>query len=350
MEKNIGVDFHLQYSNVAAMNREGQVLDEKKLYHTDKKAIDAFFKSFPKGTPVAMEATRNWYWFVDYLQAMGMNVKLVHAKKARIIAESTIKTDKIDARILAHLDRCNFLPQAYIANRDIRGQRELLRYYMSLVKIRSSVKNKIHAILAKNNAIHNYSDLFGKAGMVFLSELQLPRTFRMELDGYLELLAHLKGSINDTKKEIKKVCEQSVYAVRLTSVPGISYFSALLLAAEIADISRFKSQKKLCAYAGLVSTTRQSAGKNHQGHIIKDSNKYIRYVLVEAVSIAIKRDPRLFVFYTNLQRKKGSNKARIAVARKLLISIYYMLKNDVDYRFEKQVYTRVSPSVRLGRV
>lgn len=340
MKHYIGVDFHLQHSSVANMDQEGNIVDERKLYHTDKRALLDYFSSFDKNTSVALEATRNWYWFVDLMQELDFDVKLVHAKKTRIIAESTIKTDKISARTLAHLDRCNFLPTAYIANKETRSSRELLRYYMSLVKLRTSTKNRIHAILAKNNVHHCFSDLFGKAGMQFLSELTLPRIFRIELDGYLAVISNLKECIDKARQEIKTTCEKNSYAEILMTTPGISHFTGLLLAAEIADIYRFRNHRKLCCYAGLASSTKQSADKAYHGHIIKDSNKYIRYALIEAVPVAIRKDPKLWVFYTTILKKKGRNKAKIAVARKLLIAMYYMLKFNKPYTI---TYSQVNP-------
>lgn len=349
MRHYIGVDFHMQHSSVACMDKEGNVMDERKLYHTDKQELIDYFSSFDKDTSVALEATRNWYWFVDLLQELDLNVKLVHAKKARIIAESTIKTDKIDAKVLAHLDRCNFLPRAYIADKETRATRELLRYYMSMVKIRASVKNRIHAVLAKNNVRHGFSDLFGKAGLLFLKDLELPDVFQEELAGYLRLLEHLKELIQDAAKSIKLKCEHSRYAKRLMTVPGIGYFGALLLAAEIADINRFSTMRRFCSYAGLTSSTHQSADTSYHGHIIKDSNKYIRYVLVEAVIKAISKDPRLWTFYANVKRKKGHNKAVIAVAHKMCMYIYSMLKNDTDYTIDtnRKLY-RVTSWTKLG--
>ena len=345
MKYYIGVDFHMQHYSVAVMDREGNVMDEKKLYHSDQKELFNYFSSFDKDTSVALEATRNWYWFVDSLQGIGLDVKLVHAKKARIIAESTIKTDKIDAKALAHLNRCNFLPVAYIADKDVRSLRELLRYYMSLVKIRSSVKNRIHAILAKNNIHHGFSDLFGKAGMLFLNNIDIQAIYRLELNGYLNVLNNLKEQIHQAQLEIKSRCKESNYAKLLITVPGISFFTGLLLSVEIANISRFLTHKKLCCYAGLASSTHQSADKTYHGHIIKDSNKYIRYALIEAVPIAVKKDPKLWLFYTNVMRSKGRTKAKIAVARKLLITIYYMLKFNKEYQINN---SRVNSKTKLG--
>ena len=348
MKHYIGVDFHLQHSSIAVMDQNGSLIDEQKLYHSEEDRLHKYFESLPKDSSVSLEATRNWYWIVDYLQDLGLSVNLVHAKKARIIAESTIKTDKIDARVLAHLDRSNFLPKAYIATKDIRHQRELLRYYISMVKIRSSIKNRVHAILAKNNVQHNFTDLFGTAGMQFLKDLVLPAVFKSEIDGYCELLMNIRQRVKDAQSLIKEQCSTSPYVKRLITIPGISYYTALLLAAEIADINRFANSKKLCSYAGLVSSTRQSADKTHYGHIIKDSNKYIRYALIEAVLHTVRKDPDLYRFYMHIRRAKGIAKARVATARKLLIYIYAMLKNDTDYRHNRSYYNQAISVTKLG--
>ena len=167
----IGIDFHLQFSSVAVMDEQGTMIDSRKIYHDQPEELTAYFSQYKGQANVCLEATRNWYWIVDLLQEQGFKVKLVHAKKVRIIAESTIKTDKIDARVLAHLDRCNFLPTAYIVDHKTRQERELLRYHISLVKIQTSVKNRIHVILAKHNIHHGFSDLFNKSGREFLKTL-----------------------------------------------------------------------------------------------------------------------------------------------------------------------------------
>jgi len=147
------------------------------------------------------------------------------------------------------------------------------------------------------------------------------------------MIETLDNLIKSCEKEIRRSVKENKDATLLMSVPRFSYFSALLMAAEIGDISRFSSYRKLCAYGGVVSSTKQSADKIYQGHIIKDSNKYIRWVLTEAVPKAIAKDQRLKVTYFKILREKGKSKAKIAVARKMLISIYYMLKNKSQYKF-----------------
>ena len=349
MRYYIGVDFHKQFSFVSVMDSNGTILEQQQLSHLDLSSIRGFFSRFAPDASVSVEATRSWYWFVDLLQDLGLTVNLVHPKKTRIIAESTIKTDKIDASVLAHLDRCQFLPKAFIPDLQSRSLRELLRYHLSLVKFRTATKNKIHALLAKLNIHHPFSDLFGKAGLEFLNNLALPDIFRLELNGYCNLLDHLKESINAVSLVIKNSCIASPMAQRLFSVPGLGHFSALLLAAEIADIHRFSSFKKFCSYAGLAPSTHQSSSKIYHGHIIKDSNAYIRYVLIEAVSHAIRKDNSLYWFNHRIAKKRGVNKARIATARKLAKIIFFMLSKNQDYYPNKTVLrSRVSPYTKLG--
>ena len=144
MRYYIGVDFHKQFSFVSVMDANGKIIEQQQLSHLDVPGIRAFFSRFAPDARVSVEATRSWYWFVDLLQDLGFSVNLVHPKKTRIIAESTIKTDKIDASVLAHLDRCQFLPKAFIPDLQSRSFRELLRYHLSLVKFRTATKNKIH--------------------------------------------------------------------------------------------------------------------------------------------------------------------------------------------------------------
>lgn len=233
----------------------------------------------------------------------------------------------------------------------MRHRRELLRYRISLTKIQTSIKNRVHAILAKHNIQYSFSDLFGKAGRKFLTEVQVPAVFKMEIDGYLELLDDTIAKIDIANKEIQRLCEITDNAKLLISIPGISYFSALLLDSEIADIKRFKSVKGFICYGGFASSTRQSADNVYQGKIIKASNKYIRYVLIESIKHIIKKDPKMYGFYNKIRAKKGAKKARVATARKLLTAIYYMLKNHQQYKLNNKntnMLVQVNPSKKLG--
>lgn len=349
MEKlyHIGVDLHKKNLQVAVLDNAGEILDMRRLGNNDKEGLKEYFSSFPEETPVAVEATTGWEWLSDLLEEEGLEVKLANPHKVKLIAEAAIKTDKIDARTLAQLERTNFLPCSYLAPQEVREHRELL-HRMILVRLRTSLKSRVHSVLNKKGIIvEETTDLFGKKGREILKEVELPDIYREETDTYLDLIDRLDEHIKVKEKQIRKIVREEELARLLMSIPGISYFSGLLILSEIGDINRFNSAKKLCSYAGLAPTTSQSDEAVYHGHLKKDSNKYIKWVLIEAVEHIIEKDPQLAYKYEKILSKKGKNKARVAVAQKICISIYWMLKNRQPYKIRERqrnkILFRVSP-------
>jgi transposase len=185
----VGMDIHKNYSSVAVLDEKGDLVDRRRVSHRYREELTGYFnESRQGGTQVVMEATCGWSWLSDLLQDLGLEVRLANPSKVRIIAESQIKTDKIDAQVLAQLLRTNFLPESYLAPKEQREARDLLRYRITLVHIRSGVKNRIHALLTRLGHYHSFSDLFGKKGRRFLSSLELSPVHRQALDGYLCLI------------------------------------------------------------------------------------------------------------------------------------------------------------------
>lgn len=172
--------------------------------------------------------------------------------KTRAIAEARIKTDKIDSTIFAHLLRADLLPTSYIPKRSIRDVREVLRYRSSLISLRTSLKNKVHAILSKNGIEIPFSNVFGKKAIRYIKDLPLRDCYKRELEGYLHLASLIGELLSEVDGRIKREVERAPEASLLMSVPGIGYYSALLIWSEIGDISRFPTARKLCSYAGLV--------------------------------------------------------------------------------------------------
>lgn len=330
---HIGLDMHKKFSRVEVIDEEGKNIDKRVLFHHDQEKIRKYFSLIGQNGTVTLEATRNWYWLFELLEEEGLKVKLAHPLKVRLIADARIKTDSIDAYTLAHLERTGYLPEAYIPTRDVRDNRELLRYRLSLIRIRTGLKNRIHAILDKLGIIHPFSDLFGKKGREFLKEISLRDVYRKELDGYLSTIEFLDEILKGITKRIQTSVEKDPKAELLMSIPGISYLTAHLLLCEIGDIKRFPSAKRLCSYAGIVPGTHQSADRIWHGPITKQGNRYIRWAMVEAVHIALVKDPVLAIFYKKLKREKGAAKARVAVARKLLVAVYHVLKKEESYKF-----------------
>ena len=331
-----GLDLHKRFSVITAADERGEEAKQVKVPN-DGGRIVKLFRGLDGPVQVAMEATRNWQWLYDLLEENGIEPKLSHPLKTRAIASARIKNDKIDSKILAQLLRADLLPLSYVPPKEIRLQRELLRYRASLVKIQTGVKNRVHSILAKNNISHGFSNLFGRRGKAFLRELCLPQSYRMALDGYLTLLEVLALEIKEASKEIRALAGEDEEARLLMTIPGVGYYSALLIKCEIGDINRFPSPRKLCAYAGIIPSTHASGDKVYHGHIIKQGSKWLRWILSEVVEHCIDRPGPLGRHFSRLERRKGRNTAKIATERKLLTWIYYMLKEKKTFQEVEKV-------------
>jgi transposase len=331
------MDMHKRFSEVVALDDAGNVVgDHKQLDHENRDGIARYFRDLPGPAVVTLEATRNWYWLYEYLETLANchQIKMAHPRKVRLIAEAPFKSDVLDAEKLAQLERANFLPQAYVPPRDIRDNRELLRYRIALVHERSCIKNRVHAILDKLGIFHPFSDLFGGRGRQFLSGIELRPVYRVAFDGYLRTVDHLDREIRAATRLIKAALKDDCRADRLMTIPGISYLTAYLLLCEIGDIQRFPSAKKLCSYAGITPRLWQSAEHSRQGRITKEGDRYIRWAMIEAAQKVPKYDERMRRFYHRIAYRRGKPKAKIALAHKMLIAVWHVLTYNETYRLE----------------
>jgi len=198
---------------------------------------------------------------------------LSNPSRTRLIGESTKKTDSEDARKLADLLRMNMLPLSYAAPTHIRIQRQITRHRLSLTIIRVQIKNKIHAILRRHGTQNEIDDIFTQKGISFLESLDLPMCDRFEIDQYIALLRHLSLKISETQERITEMASDDQYARLILTHPGINYYSALMIAAEIGDIRRFDSTRKIISFAGLNPSVYQSGEKCYTGKISKQGSR-----------------------------------------------------------------------------
>jgi transposase len=342
----VGMDIHKHFSQVAVLDESGEVLDQRRLSHTPSEELTSYFNQFPKDTQVIMEPTCGWNWLSDRMFDLGLEVVLAHLLKVRLIAESQIKTDKVDALVLAQLHRTGFLPQAYLAPPEIRKLRDFFRCRCGLVRLRTVLKLQIHALLDRLGIFHNFSDLFGKTGRAFLDGLELEFPYRENLDRQLGIIDLLTKEIKEMEKRIGRQVRQDPQAKRLTSIPGIGLILAYLITTEIGEISRFSSAKKLASYCGLVTSVKQSGTSLHYGHLTKTGNTLLRWGFIEAAQVAIRSNPELKYWAENIRRKKGSGVAICAVARKLVNIVYQLLTQKRDYMPRRIRINRSSRPVR----
>jgi transposase len=329
----IGVDYHKRYSYVVVKDEQGK-REQKGMVNNTKEEFENFLKPYLPGK-AALEATRNWGLIYDWLEEILDDVALAHPLKVRAIAEARIKTDKISADILADLLRSNLLPEAYVPDKKTRDAKNILRQRMFFVRIQTMVKNRIHTILDRHpetlSQAPHVSDLFGASGMEWLGKVVLPGEDNRLLISELELLEILKQKVSQSNETVSELGRGDNEAKLLRSIPGLGAFFSVLVAKEIDDIGRFKGDKKLCAYAGLVPSTHASGGRIYHGRIIKTGNKWLRWAVIEAVPHAIRSDPELYAYYERVRLKRGKNTAKVATARRLLTIIYRVLSQRRPY-------------------
>lgn len=326
----LGVDLHKKTCCITVMDKEGLIKKQTEI-STDTDKVSKFFRNYQKAE-VAVESTMNWIPFYENLESLGCHVKLSNPLQTKAIASARIKNDKVDSKILADLLRTNLLPCAYIQPREIRDLKELVRQRIHYVELRTRIKNKIHSVLFKTNTKHPFSNLYGKAGIEFLQKLKVRKVYRQELDRYLTTLELLNSQIDELSETIQKTAKLDYDCQLLMTIPGISFFSALVIKSEIGDIKRFGNANKLCSYAGLIPSTYQSAEKIRNGRITKRGSKWLRKTLVDATTLRRGKLNKISTFYLKLKKKKGTGKAKVAAARKLCSIIFAILSDQQPFR------------------
>jgi len=247
--------------------------------------------------------------------------------RTKAIAAARVKTDAVDARTLAHLLRADLLPEAYVAPRKLRDLRDLLRHRIALTRMRTAVKNRVHALLARQGIQHGHADLFGAGGRRFLADLPLREPPRRRLDSLLGLIDDFNREIDRAKREIDALAVDDPRVEVLTQLRGIGPYTAMLLIAEIGEISRFRSARHLCAWAGLTPTVRSSADKARLGHISRQGSPHIRWALVEAAQKAVEGGGPLRTAFERIAKRRGRKIAKVAVARRMLTLCFYGLRD-----------------------
>jgi transposase len=328
-------------------DKEGKVERRGRVDNTQE-GFRQMLQPYQAGKAV-VEATRNWGLVYDWLEEILDDVALAHPLKVRAIAEARIKTDRISADILCDLLRSNLLPEAYVPDKETRAAKNVLRQRMFFVRVQTMVKNRIYTILDRHPEIvtqaPEVSDLFGASGMEWLRKTVLPGQDNQLLASELELLEVLKLKISESNGIVKELARGDKRVKLLRSIPGLGPFLSVLVAKEIDDISRFRDEKKLCAYAGLVPSTYASGGKVFHGRITKLGNKWLRWAFIEAVQPAISCDADLFACYQRLKMKKGANAAKVATARRLLTIVYRVLSQERLYeRRNKRARDHIAPA------
>jgi transposase len=335
---------------MTALSQDGAVVARRKV-PSNREAIQSALRELGDGPLVAaFEASGSWYWVADALEELpNVEAKLANPHKTRVIAEAQMKTDEVDAMALAQLLRMGWLPESRLISRDKRSVRDRMRCRIRLVQLRTALKNQVHGILIKHGVENAFSDLFGVKGLEWLRELALPGFYGEDRDALLRLIKRIDEEVALIDKWITKTVRATRDAEMLTTIPGIGKIGALILLSEIGDINYFKSPRKLSAYAGLAQGIYQSGEKTIIRGLRTDSNKYIRWICVEAVTKAVRVVPGWKRLYDSICRmdKSKKPKARAAVAHKIIKAAWRVLATKEP--FDHLAGERKNPAGQLDK-
>jgi len=288
------------------------------------------------GQPIyaALESMNGARFVHDELEREGWEVALADARKVKGLAPLAAKTDRIDAFVLAELARRDLVPAIWLPTPGVRAERERARFRLHLVRHRAALKARIHASLIAHGHSCPVADLFGVRGRALLDRLALPEPWAATTAASLRLIAELDGEIAACEAELRRLGADHPYVPLLMTAPGIAWVLAYTIAAEIGEIERFATPKKLVGYSGLCPKVYQSGACDYRGPLAKNGPEHLRWALIEA-AVHAARHPAFAAHYQRtrqrLGKQRGAKVARIEVARKLAEAIWHMLTRNQPF-------------------
>lgn len=325
-----------QRLDVHVMDEDGSTI-EVTAVHPDADALRTLTSVVARhGGPVtAVIESMNGARFVhDQLERWGWDVAVADGLRAKGLAPLAAKTDKIDARVLAELARRDLVPEVWLPGPAVREARERARFRLHLVRHRTALKNRIHATLIAFGHPVPVSDLFSKGGRELLEGMAIPEPWSTTLATSLRMVDDIEREIRECEAELKRLGADHPYVPRLMTVPGIGWVLAYTIAAEIGDIDRSASPKKLAGYTGLCPRVDQSGQRDRRGALTKHGPKHLRWALIEAATTAA-RHPLYKERYQRTKRRVGKQRgpsiARLQLARDLATAIWHMLTKDQPF-------------------
>ena len=332
-----GMDLSRQRLDVHLLDEEGRTV-EVTAVRPDADALRTLASAIARhGQPVSgvIESMNGARFVHDTLERAGWDVEIADAVRVKGLAPLAAKTDRIDARVLAEIARRDLVPAIWLPDPDTRAERERARFRLHLVRHRTALKNRIHATLIAFGHPVPVSDLFGTAGRELLERLDIPEPWATTLATSLRYVDALECDIAACETELRRLGADHPDIPLLMTVPGIAWVRGYTIAAEIGDIGRFTSPKKLVGYTGLCPFVRQSGGRDDRGPLALNGPKYLRWALIEAATHA-SRHPAYRARYERTKRRlgkqRGSKVARVDVARELATAIWHMLTKRESFR------------------
>lgn len=339
--KYVGADLHKKTIVLCVLDKERNVLQRVTLHCHQPDAVRSFFAKLAASGPckVVVEATASYEWLAEILDQLKIELVLAHPGKLRLIAESTNKTDKVDAKVLAEFLALDFIPRAYRPTKRQREHRVLVRHRVAVRQQCSRIKCQVRRVLSNYNA--DRKDVFSALGREEIRKkatAEFAASDRFVLEQLLRDLDHMETQLAKATKQLREFAEagdakEARAREVLRSAPGVGETVSEVVLAELGDVERFASIDQVTAYAGLAPGKRESAGKSKDLGITKQGSKLLRWAMVQAAWQSIRSSLKWSAIYERLKKRRGAKRAIIAVARRLLRVLASMWKNGEEYRF-----------------
>jgi transposase len=331
MKRVIGMDIHRTFAEVVFWE-DGRLRWHGRLDMT-RSGLEGFARSLTKEDEVVVEATGNAMAVVRVLSPYVARVIVANPLQVKAIAHAHIKTDKIDAGVLASLRAAGFLPEVWVPDAETERRRRLVARRNQVVRHRTRVKNEIHAILAAHLVPPcPHAELFNGPGRAWLAKQALPDDERSATERHLRELDRLGEDLNVLDRDIGVAVVDDPAVRRLLTIAGMNITVAAGLVAAVGEISRFSSPQKLVSYFGLNPRVRQSGlGLAQHGRISKIGRAHARALLVEAAWAAAKAPGPLHAFFVRIRARRGPQVAAVATARKMAVLVWHLLTKETDY-------------------
>jgi transposase len=327
----LGVDFHAQQQTISYLTTEEGEIKRTQLDHGRPAEVRKFYEQFAgQQVIVGFEASGYAAWFEELLEELGYEIWIGHATAIRTFARRRQKNDRRDADLILELLCSGDFPRIHRHSRASRAVLQQLRYRQRLVKMRTMIVNNL-VFLGASRGVALRTQLKSQRGLERMRLMRLPEPLAQQRDELCQLLLEIKAKVGKVEQWLTEKAEGDQRVQRLRTHPGIGPLTGLCLANTLADVARFANARKVTAYAGFDPVEDSSGNRKRIGSISKQGPRLLRFFLVEAGQVAIRKDPELARVYKRLKLRRGHAQAKVAVGRRLLVHAFIMLREEIDY-------------------
>ena len=329
----IGLDYHPEFQQIAFMDDESGEFSERQLLHKNGEAERFYRELKQRGVKVriGMEATGHSRWFERLIAELDFELWIGDPAQIKAKRVRKQKTDREDARLLLTLVLENRFPRVWLPSPENRDLRQLLWHRHRLVQMRTRIMNQLQAV-AMNEGVRRKKGLWSKAGRAQLESFSLAPWAAQRRQDLLELMDRLNPRIEELTTALKKEAEKMPEVLRLMTHPGVGELTALAFVLIIGTPERFKCGKQIASYLGLIPCEDSSAGHQRLGHITKQGNSLLRFLLVEAAQAAARSNPDWRRRFLHLAMRRERRIAKVAMARKLAVCLFWMWRKEWNYQ------------------